>query len=91
MIEVICDRCGKNCDNVAYDIQVNMIHDPIPRRIRDVGQPCITDEPSVHMRFILCQDCERRLGFPNIYSVDRKGLKFDEKDYDEDEKPLSES
>lgn len=76
MIKIICDKCTKDCGLNAYDVLIKVIHNPIPHSVRDVGDLCITDE-NTHMRFILCQDCYDKLGFPNIYSIDRKGLVFD--------------
>lgn len=70
MIELICDKCGKNCDLNAYDIRVNVIHNPVPSSFKDLGEPHLTDDKS-RMRMLLCQDCYRELGLPNIYTVNR--------------------
>lgn len=76
MIKMICDKCNKDCGRNAYDILVRMLHNPTPYSVRDIGDPEITDE-NTHMRFILCQNCYDKLGFPNIYSIEQKGLKFE--------------
>jgi len=57
-----------------------MLHDPVPMSWRDTVEPTITDEPNTNMRFILCQDCYNKLGFINIYSVERKRLVFEKVD-----------
>ncbi len=76
MIKMICDKCEKDCGLNAYDILIRVLHNPSPHNVRDTSDPHITDEDT-HMRFILCQDCYERLGFPNIYGIERKGLKFE--------------
>lgn len=78
MVKIFCDRCRKDCKLNAYDITVNVLHNPTPHNMLDVGQPCITDD-NTHIRFILCQDCYEEIGFPNMYSVERKGLIFERK------------
>ncbi len=77
MIEIKCDKCGCDCDKNAYDFLIRFLHNPIPSSWKDTGDPTITDE-NVHMRFVLCQDCVDKLGFPNMYSLERKGLLFEE-------------
>lgn len=67
MVKIFCDKCGKDCDRVAYSVEVNSIHNPSPMYISDTGTPHITDNNS-HIIFILCQDCYRDIGLPNIYS-----------------------
>lgn len=77
MIEVICDRCKKNCGLNAYDVSIGVIHNPCPHHSYDLGDLRITDD-NTHMRLILCQDCFDALGFPNIYVVHRTHkIKFD--------------
>ena len=68
MIQVICDKCGADCDRNAYEIRVSAIHNPTPLYALDIGDLKITDERK-HYRFILCQMCYRKMGFPNYYIV----------------------
>lgn len=68
MIQVICDKCGKDCDRVAYEIRVSSIHNPTPLYALDVGDLKITDERKSY-RFVLCQGCYRKMGFPNYYKA----------------------
>lgn len=68
MIEVICDKCKTDCERVAYEIRVSSIHNPTPLYALDVGDLKITDERKSY-RFILCQKCYRKMGFPNYYKV----------------------
>ena len=76
MIKVLCDKCGDDCDLNAYEIRVANIHNPCPVYPLDIGDLKITDSHE-HFRFILCQRCYRKFGFPNIYEVTRtKELKF---------------
>ena len=76
MIQVICDRCGANCDRVAYHVAVQSIHNPAPLYCTDVGDLKITDD-NTRIRFCLCQSCYRALGLPNIYiATETKELRF---------------
>ena len=76
MIQIICDKCGKDCERNAYEIRVNAIHNPAPLYVFDTGDLKITDDKSSY-RFILCQNCYREMGFPNIYKVyETKELQF---------------
>lgn len=76
MIQVICDKCGNDCERVAYEIRVSSIHNPTPLYALDVGDLKITDERKSY-RFVLCQKCYRKMGFPNYYKViEEKGLDF---------------
>lgn len=76
MIQVICDKCKRDCDAVAYTMKVEVIHNPVPRNPLDRGDLRITDDNSF-IRMILCQKCYGDLGLPNIYEVQSTGrLKF---------------
>lgn len=80
MVKVICDKCQKDCELNAYVITVDVIHNPHPYNVKDTySKPSLTDD-TASMRFCLCQDCYRQLGFPNIYKVLRKG-KLTEEDW----------
>lgn len=72
MIKIICDKCDVDCGRVAYEIRVSAIHNPTPIYARDTGDLKITDDNS-RFRFIVCQDCYRKMGFPNIYKVCETG------------------
>lgn len=76
MVKMFCDKCGNDCHLCAFDITVRVLNNPIPHSVRDTSEPTITQD-NTHIRFLLCQDCYERLGFPNIYSVERKGLVFE--------------
>ena len=71
MINLNCDKCGKDCGLNAYDIRVNIIHNPVPCNLNDMGEPHLTDD-NTRYRMLLCQDCFREMGFPNPYTVQRK-------------------
>lgn len=73
MIKLICDRCGKECGLNAFDVRSNVIHNPVPTSIRDVGEPKLSACDD-HIRFMLCSDCYNELGLPNPYE---KELKFE--------------
>lgn len=76
MIKMICDKCGTDCELNAYDIRVNVLHNPVPFRVNDIGEPHLTDD-NTRYRFLLCQKCFRDMGFPNPYEVEReKALAF---------------
>lgn len=77
MVKIFCDKCKKDCGLNAYDIMVNVLHNPTPHSVRDIEQPCITQD-DIHIRFTLCLDCYEKMGLPNVYSVERKGLIFEE-------------
>lgn len=76
MVKIFCDKCKKDCGLNSYDILVNVLHNPTPHNAFDISQPCITQD-NTHIRFTLCQDCYAETGFPNVYSVGRKGLIFE--------------
>ena len=76
MLKVICDKCGVDCNRVAFEIRVSSIHNPTPLYAMDIGDLKITDERKSY-RFTLCQTCYRKMGFPNYYKVTEGGdLKF---------------
>ena len=76
MIQIMCDCCGSDCELNAYDIRVSTIHNPVPASYFDIGEPHLTDD-ATRYRFVLCQNCFRKMGFPNPYIVKRtKGLNF---------------
>lgn len=72
MVKVFCDKCGVDCELSAYVLTVEVIHNPSPVYPLDKGQLKITDDNS-QMKMCLCQNCYRKLGFPNIYTVNRTG------------------
>ena len=83
MIQVLCDKCGKDCDLNAYEVRVSAIHNPSPRHVLSVGDLKITDDNS-KIRFCLCQDCYREIGLPNIYMcIDQKAVVWRDVDYEE--------
>lgn len=85
MIQVICDKCGADCERNAYEVRVSAIHNPTPLYALDVGDLKITSDNSKY-RFILCQKCHRKMGFPNIYKVCETGeLQFRDIGTEEDE------
>ena len=68
MIKVFCDKCGIDCDNIAYDLTVGIIHNPCPMHIFDAGDLKITCD-NTKIRMTVCQKCYRSLGMPNIYKT----------------------
>lgn len=73
MIKIFCDRCGADCGRVGYEIRVATIHNPTPLYATDIGDLKITDQPAKY-RFVLCEKCERAMGFPNFYEVIEDGV-----------------
>ena len=71
MIKVFCDKCGKDCGLNAYALTVEIINNPCPVHIFDVGDLKITCDHT-KMRMIVCQDCYRSLGMPNIHKAVRE-------------------
>ena len=67
MIKLICDKCGKDCDNIALDVLVRALENPTPVSCKDTGEPKITIS-SETKRMLLCQSCYKRLGLPNVYT-----------------------
>ena len=85
MIEVICDKCKKNCGLNAYAIKVELIHNPAPTHPLDGSDIKLTDDTAI-MRMILCQECFGKMGMPNIYTVQRtKKLDFKSEAAENDE------
>lgn len=72
MIKLICDRCGEDCGLNGYDVLVNVLHNPVPTSMNDVGDPQITDD-TTSLRMLLCQHCYKELGLPNVYTASMKG------------------
>ena len=78
MIQVICDRCNKNCCRSAYVVTVEVIHNPTPIYPTDKGNIKITDTHTT-MKMCLCEDCYGEMGFPNVYMFEDSGeMKFKE-------------
>ena len=71
MIQVNCDKCGENCGLIAYDFNVGVIHNPCPVHIFDGGDLKITCD-NTKIRMVLCQNCYRSFGFPNIHKAVRE-------------------
>ena len=72
---MICDKCGKDCGNIALDVLARAIENPTPTSCNDTGEPKITTSNETK-RMLLCQSCYKGLGLPNVY-VD--GLEFRDK------------
>ena len=71
MLQMICDKCGADCGLIAYDVLIRVLHNPSPVCMGDTSEPKITCDNS-SIRMLLCQDCYRKLGMPNIYTAIRK-------------------
>jgi hypothetical protein len=80
MIRIECDKCKKDCDKFAYDITMQVIHNPTPCTPTDVGRLEITHDRTTK-RFLLCAECAKQLGLPNIYA---DGVKFRDEGSDTD-------
>lgn len=80
MLKIICDKCGKDCGLIAYDLLVRILHNPEPVSIKDTGAPHITsDNSSIRMTF--CENCYKEMGMPNIYkTLKAESLKFKDKE-----------
>lgn len=81
MIKIICDKCGKDCDNIALDVLVRALENPTPVSCKDTGAPKLTIN-SESKRMLLCQSCYKALGLPNVF-ID--GLVFRDKEEGEQE------
>lgn len=68
MVRMFCDKCGKDCDAVAFDVAVTGIENPVPLSIFSRGEPRLSCTNNRY-RFMLCQTCYRKMGFPNIFKV----------------------
>lgn len=75
MLKIICDKCGHDCDRVGYELRVAAIHNPVPLYPTDIGELKITDD-TTQIRCVVCQECYKKLGLPNIYEVARTGEIF---------------
>lgn len=71
MIHIECDKCGKDCGLNAFAFTVEVINNPCPVHIFDTGDLQITCDHT-KMRMIVCQDCYRSFGFPNIHKAVRE-------------------
>ena len=69
MVKLICDKCGKDCDRIGFDLMLRLISNFSPCGKNDTSCPRLTDE-DVHLRMVLCQDCYIDLGLPNLYAQD---------------------
>lgn len=84
MIKIICDKCGADCDRVAFDIRIGVLHNPTPMYIRDLGEPKITDD-NTRIRFTLCTKCYReKFHLPNIYMSSNHVVWRDQEEEGED-------
>jgi hypothetical protein len=68
MIKVYCDKCGTDCGLIAYDLTVGIINNPCPVHLLDVGDLKITCD-NTKIRMVICQNCYRSLGLPNVYKA----------------------
>lgn len=68
MLKMMCDKCGNDSNLIAYDLLIRLLHNPSPVSITDKSDPAITHDNS-SMRIMLCQNCYRKLGLPNIYTA----------------------
>lgn len=71
MIQIICDKCREDCNLIAYDLTIGIIHNPCPTHIFDAGDAKMTCDHT-KIRMVLCQNCYRSFGFPNIYKAARE-------------------
>lgn len=80
MVRMFCDKCGVDCDAVAFDVVVTGIENPTPLHLFDLGEPRLSSTHNRY-RFLLCQKCYRKMGFPNIFKVvENKKLEWRDKD-----------
>lgn len=77
MLKMICDCCGEDAKLCGYDVRVDLLHNPQPKGHFSTSiDPTITCDPK-KMRFLLCEHCYRKMGFPNIYEANEtKELTF---------------
>lgn len=66
MVKLICDKCGKDCDHIGYDVQLGVLLDFSPYDKNDTASAKLTCD-NHHLRMILCQECYIGLGLPNLY------------------------
>lgn len=69
MVKLICDKCGKDCDRIGFDIMIRLISNYAPYDKKDISSPRLTDEDQ-HLRMVLCQDCYIDLSLPSLYVQD---------------------
>ena len=72
MIKLYCDRCGNDCGNIARDIIIYDITNPVPKTAEDDEKPKLTSS-NIHKRLLICSNCYRKTGLPNLYEP---GLMF---------------
>ncbi len=64
MIKMFCDICGQECrDNIAFDVRVNFISNPVPTYSKDYGEPRITSK-RMYNRVLMCHTCFYKTGLP---------------------------
>lgn len=76
-MRIYCDCCGQDAGRCAFDVRVNLLHNPVPQdHFTIFSDPTISSDPK-RMRFTLCEKCYRAMGFPNIYEAEAENrLKF---------------
>lgn len=80
MIKLICDKCGKDCDRIGYDILIRMLDNFAPYDKNDTSAPHLTNKDQ-HLRMLLCQDCYISLKLPNLYMQEgSKGVVWNDKE-----------
>ena len=62
MVKLICDKCGKDCDRIGFDIMIRLISNYAPYDKKDISSPRLT--------MVLCQDCYIDLSLPSLYVQD---------------------
>ncbi len=67
MVELKCDKCKKDCGLNAVAVKLENIHNPSPTYPKDFSEPKLSDSHE-RIQFLLCQDCAREMGLPNLYT-----------------------
>lgn len=70
MIQMVCDRCGKDCDAIAFKVDLRLIENPSPLHMTHLGRPNIGNVTGV--TFMLCQECRKQYDFPNVFTCNRE-------------------
>ena len=73
MIKVECDKCGQSTSRCNFEIQVLPLINTTPQYFDEAGDAKLTCEADKRIRFVLCEDCYRNMGLPNVYYAHEKG------------------
>ena len=84
MVKLICEKCKRDCEPFAYDIQIDLLDNPCPTWLSGNCRGQIVGSDYA-IRFQLCPDCYKQLDLPNVLrTFDEGKLVFNEREVNDE-------